>query len=592
MFKDKKRSNRDAQDRQDKMRELRKIMALLFIPALVFGLAGFFSSPALGAEKTPYEISLERLHRMQKDPGWVKDEGVTQRVQRIFKRVARAARRDPSTVRVFVVKGRAVNAKSLAGGFVILYRGLYDLCESDDELAFILAHELAHQTAGHYDGMESSLAGFAAEFGLGRRLPEEISRQKELEADRMGVIYAAVAGYKAGAAFSILDRAVMNLDARHPGSKERKARIAERIRSALDKTDLFYAGLLLYHAGDLAASEGAFRGFLSVYQAPEVYNDLGAVFHARAGAEVFDSCRKGPPLFQSGPLLLGTTSAGTLTTQASAGGGCNRDAYKGWLRDALAQYRKALELDPGNTAALVNSGIALTDLGEYEMAVGFLKRALAHGGPRKEIHNDLGAAYLRMKEYEKAEKSLNQAGDFPGAWFNRGVLEGLRGTAREREFFAKFLREDRGNGNSLCRGYARKRVLGDAGTSQSLEMEAPLPSSVLEGLMRSMPEQTARKRLGKPGHRWILSVNPDMVMETFEGRGWWVIFEQGRVRHLVINKPLYGTRHGMAVGSDYRPLLKGAASVASYPARVYIREGDQVFAGDRSTGKIIRWMVY
>lgn len=48
-----------------------------------------------------------------------------------------------------VVKGDDVNAFSLPGGFIYVYEGLVDFAESDDEIAGVMAHEVAHAAFRH-----------------------------------------------------------------------------------------------------------------------------------------------------------------------------------------------------------------------------------------------------------------------------------------------------------------------------------------------------------------------------------------------------------------------------------------------------------
>ena len=48
-----------------------------------------------------------------------------------------------------VLKGDEVNAFSLPGGFIYIYEGALKFCESDDELAGILAHEVSHASFRH-----------------------------------------------------------------------------------------------------------------------------------------------------------------------------------------------------------------------------------------------------------------------------------------------------------------------------------------------------------------------------------------------------------------------------------------------------------
>lgn len=83
------------------------------------------------------------------------------RVQRIGRMVAHIAnartvavtwgdpRLNPFEYEFVVLKGKEVNAFSLPGGFIYVYEGLVEFCESDDELAGVLAHEVAHASFRH-----------------------------------------------------------------------------------------------------------------------------------------------------------------------------------------------------------------------------------------------------------------------------------------------------------------------------------------------------------------------------------------------------------------------------------------------------------
>lgn len=59
------------------------------------------------------------------------------------------ARLSPYKYEFTVVKGEDVNAFSLPGGFIFVYEGLVKFCESDDELAGVLAHEVSHASFRH-----------------------------------------------------------------------------------------------------------------------------------------------------------------------------------------------------------------------------------------------------------------------------------------------------------------------------------------------------------------------------------------------------------------------------------------------------------
>jgi predicted Zn-dependent protease len=94
--------------------------------------------------------------------------------------------------RVELAPSNAINAN--ANGLVAQISGrLVNWVESDDELALVIAHEMAHNLMGHPKKMneKSALSGLATSLGLSGRA----QRQMELDADRMGIIMAATAGY-------------------------------------------------------------------------------------------------------------------------------------------------------------------------------------------------------------------------------------------------------------------------------------------------------------------------------------------------------------------------------------------------------------
>jgi Zn-dependent protease with chaperone function len=121
---------------------------------------------------------------------------------------------EPDDVRVHVIDTDQWNASAMGNGAVWVYRGLLDDM-SDDEVAIILGHELAHYTHEHSRrGMKKStwgtLAGIAGAIGAGAadsslvRLGASLgisawqsgySRDMEDQADRVGLRYAYEAGF-------------------------------------------------------------------------------------------------------------------------------------------------------------------------------------------------------------------------------------------------------------------------------------------------------------------------------------------------------------------------------------------------------------
>jgi beta-barrel assembly-enhancing protease len=89
------------------------------------------------------------------------NQEIIKRVQRIGAEIAAIANRTHADVTwgdkrlnnfdysFKVVQGKDVNAFSLPGGYIYVYEGLVEYCESDDELAGVMAHEIAHAAFRH-----------------------------------------------------------------------------------------------------------------------------------------------------------------------------------------------------------------------------------------------------------------------------------------------------------------------------------------------------------------------------------------------------------------------------------------------------------
>lgn len=144
----------------------------------------------------------------------VEDPLVQKRVEDIGKRIVSVCDRKDIDYSFKVIDEEEVNAISLPGGFVYIYRGLVDKAGSDDELAGVIAHEVGHIVARHsikklqgYQGYSllriliaqapvsgSGGAANAADAAF-MELLLGYAREDELLADQLGARYSKLAGY-------------------------------------------------------------------------------------------------------------------------------------------------------------------------------------------------------------------------------------------------------------------------------------------------------------------------------------------------------------------------------------------------------------
>jgi predicted Zn-dependent protease len=97
------------------------------------------------------------------------------------------------TAQVQLVPGKMLRAG--ADGFLVQISGAMALfARSDDELAFIIAHELAHNILSHGSKLRDAgvARGLRGQFGRSAKLV----RASEEEADRLGLFLSARAGYE------------------------------------------------------------------------------------------------------------------------------------------------------------------------------------------------------------------------------------------------------------------------------------------------------------------------------------------------------------------------------------------------------------
>ena len=155
-------------------------------------------------------------------------------------------------------KEKIENASTAITGTITVYRGIIDNCEYEDELAFIIGHEIAH--AADYDCIKNSAASLATNAASGLTMKivldktdnvwtalgsgfavglagyfaeNKYSRINEKDADLMAVDYLVQSGYNPLAGISILYKIGKNFAdffSTHPSTDKRIANVYEYIK--------------------------------------------------------------------------------------------------------------------------------------------------------------------------------------------------------------------------------------------------------------------------------------------------------------------------------------------------------------------------
>jgi predicted Zn-dependent protease len=164
-----------------------------------------------------------------------------------------------------LVESKDVNAWCMPGGKVVVYTGILPITKDESGLAVVMGHEIAHAIAEHGNermsqGLIAELGGIALSkaleekpektqqlwmtaFGLGAQVGVLLpyGRLQESEADHLGLIFMAMAGYNPNTAVDFWERmakmqsgqAPLEFLSTHPSDETRIKKIKELIPEAM-----------------------------------------------------------------------------------------------------------------------------------------------------------------------------------------------------------------------------------------------------------------------------------------------------------------------------------------------------------------------
>jgi predicted Zn-dependent protease len=192
----------------------------------------------------------------------VRDDKLQNYVNLVGNWVAQQSGRRDLSWRFGVLDTEDINAFAAPGGYIFLTKGLYRRLNNEAELAGVLAHEIAHVSQKHHLKVlkQSTLIGALGEavgskvkgndpavqnlIGNGAEIMARgLDKNAEFEADRIGIVYAARAGYDPWglpgvlqdmAALPAKDSRTSLLYKTHPHPADRLAALGEAVDGRLD----------------------------------------------------------------------------------------------------------------------------------------------------------------------------------------------------------------------------------------------------------------------------------------------------------------------------------------------------------------------
>jgi predicted Zn-dependent protease len=182
----------------------------------------------------------------------ITSDTVVKKVDSVFRQLCITNKIDQHSIQLHVVESDEINAFSLPGNQIVVNKALIDSCNDNDQLASVLAHELAHLELNHITKKlikEFGLAILITSSGSGEisGVIKEISkllsstaydRQNEKEADLQAVQYlqnASIDPYSLIAFLKKIETKEISWVSTHPNTDERISYISKAINKPLNK---------------------------------------------------------------------------------------------------------------------------------------------------------------------------------------------------------------------------------------------------------------------------------------------------------------------------------------------------------------------
>ncbi len=206
-------------------------------------------------EKEEIEVGREVAGRMLGAAPLVNDAELQAYVNRVGRWVASQAERPDLPWRFGVLDTPDVNAFAAPGGYVLITRGLYEMLDTEAQLAGVLGHEIGHIVQRHHISVMQKSAAISAGANIAQTRTRSqlvsnlvgtgaeifargLDKSAEFEADQIGVVLAARAGYSPYGLIEVLHKLVARsasdaslalLFETHPHPGERLSQVGEAL---------------------------------------------------------------------------------------------------------------------------------------------------------------------------------------------------------------------------------------------------------------------------------------------------------------------------------------------------------------------------
>lgn len=406
--------------------------------------------------KEEEELSREFMAVVASRFTFIKDPIIEGYVNQVGQRILKEVPPQPFPYHFYVIKEDVYNAFATPAGHIFINSGLLEAVKTEEELAGIIGHEIAHVVCRHISQRIdrapkislATLAGIAAGIFLGAAGAGDVgsavvmgsmaagqsailaySREDELQADQLGLLYLYDAGYGGEGLLDSLKtirskqwfgtEQVPNYLMTHPASEDRMANIDlwleshqvpadKRYQPDVEAFEMMQATL----TGKYGDENGALKRFearLRVSPEDPVANYGYALVLARLGKReaAIDHLLKALEKKALNPYVLGELGRVYF--------------MEGDYEKALQLLGPAVNMGPSDPDAMFYLGRTYLELGEVEKATGTLETLVEKYPDFTEVRYFLGNAY-------------GQVGNMENAHYHLGVFSARRGKLKSAAY--------------------------------------------------------------------------------------------------------------------------------------------------------------
>jgi predicted Zn-dependent protease len=381
-----------------------RIIPLVLTAVLFFGTVMVPGAFAISLSKER-ELAEAFMKVVRRQYDIIDDPFLTGYLNEVGQRLVHKLPPQPFAYRFYLIRANVYNAFAGPGGHIFINSGLIQAMENEDQLAGILAHEIAHVKNRHISQRiersskisMASLAGMVAGIFLGGGGSEigsalsvgsmaagqsahlAYSRKDEMEADQLGLKYLSEAGYDGAGLLAILKKIRAK---QWYGSDQVPSYLMTH--PAVEARLVYVDGWLATHPKAGARSRRPERFLRARIRLAALYGDLELTrnrFAALAGDHPEDS------LVRYGYALV--------------------RARSGDHAGAIKEYAAVVKEDASAHWAMTGIGRSLFLTGQYDQARVYLERALSGAGEDADALFFLGRTHMALGDYDRAMDALS-----------------------------------------------------------------------------------------------------------------------------------------------------------------------------------------